>query len=110
MEFDNWIIHIGKRIRERRSEVNLTQEALSEKAGVDTSYIGQIERGKQTPSLRILWRLSKALNLPPSEFLSMDASSFDSQEELRLLFEGLSLSEQSSVAEIIRLVIEYKKQ
>lgn len=36
---------LGKRIREERLRLNLTQEHLSEEIGISTAYLGQIERG-----------------------------------------------------------------
>ena len=35
---------LGKRIKEERLRLNLTQEKLSEKVGISTAYLGQIER------------------------------------------------------------------
>ena len=37
---------LGKRIKEERLRLNLTQEKLSEKVGISTAYLGQIERGE----------------------------------------------------------------
>ena len=39
---------LGKRIREERLRLNLTQEKLAEEVGVSTAYIGQIERAAGT--------------------------------------------------------------
>ena len=41
---------IGRRIRKLREERHLTQEALSENAGVSVPYVSHIERGIKTPS------------------------------------------------------------
>ena len=38
---------LGKRIKEERLRLNLTQEKLSEKVGISTAYLGQIERGER---------------------------------------------------------------
>ena len=35
---------LGKRIREERLKLNLTQEKLAEDVNLSTAYIGQIER------------------------------------------------------------------
>ena len=35
---------LGKRIREERLRLNLTQERLSEDIEISTAYLGQIER------------------------------------------------------------------
>ena len=40
---------IGRRFKQRREELGLTQEALSEKLGLTTNYISTIERGASFP-------------------------------------------------------------
>jgi transcriptional regulator with XRE-family HTH domain len=55
--------NIGKRIRERRNALRLSQVKLAETAYVTTSYIGQIERAERIPSLETLVNISKALNV-----------------------------------------------
>ena len=44
---------------------NLTQERLSELAGVSTDYISEIERGKKTPSFKRLLLIAEALKIEP---------------------------------------------
>lgn len=40
---------IGKRIKERREQLGLTQEQLAEKLGLATHYISTVERGTTFP-------------------------------------------------------------
>lgn len=40
---------VGKRIKQRREELGLTQEQFAEKLGVATNYISTIERGASFP-------------------------------------------------------------
>jgi DNA-binding XRE family transcriptional regulator len=42
----------GKRLRERRIALGLSQEAFAHAAGLDRTYISGIERGKRNVSLR----------------------------------------------------------
>lgn len=58
----------GRRLRQLRKERGFTQEKLALESGCDVSYIGLMERGTKAASLRILERLSSALNLQPLEF------------------------------------------
>lgn len=60
---------IGERIRRRRRDLLMTQEALAAGAGVNQGYISQIERGEATPRRRTLDALSVALNLPQGVLL-----------------------------------------
>jgi transcriptional regulator with XRE-family HTH domain len=52
---------LGKRVRIRRTVLELTQEELAEKIGVCTSFIGHIERGSRKLSVDTLYALCKAL-------------------------------------------------
>ena len=57
------VSEIGRRVRKRREERRLTQEALAEAAGVSVPYVSHIERGIKKPSLGTLLRLSAALDV-----------------------------------------------
>lgn len=64
---------IGKRIKEGRKKVGLTQEKLAEKIDVSPSYISEIERGSSICSLQVLVDIAHILNLN-LEFLVNDIS------------------------------------
>jgi transcriptional regulator with XRE-family HTH domain len=55
------ILHVAERARSRRYELELTQEALAEAAGIDPSMIQRIEGGRINPSLGTLVVVAKAL-------------------------------------------------
>ena len=55
---------IGKHVRAKRLQQDLTLEDLSELAGVHASYIGQIERGTKKFSLKTVSVLAIALGVP----------------------------------------------
>ena len=58
---------IGEKIRNIRKSKNMTIVELSEEINVTSGYISQIERDLISPSLTVLKRLSKALDVPLSE-------------------------------------------
>lgn len=53
----------GKRVRELRKKVNLSQEQLAFDANIPISQIGRIERGEINPSLSTIFQIAKALNI-----------------------------------------------
>jgi transcriptional regulator with XRE-family HTH domain len=53
----------GERLRELRTERNLSQERLAELAGLDRNYIGQIERAERNVALVNIVRIAKALEV-----------------------------------------------
>ena len=61
----------GQVLREVRKTRGLSQEELAFESGYHPTYIGQLERGKKSPSLRAIMRLAKALGAPGSELLQM---------------------------------------
>jgi len=59
----------GVALREVRLQRGLSQETVAFKSGYDTSYIGQIERGRKSPSLRTIVSVASVLDVLPSELL-----------------------------------------
>jgi len=65
-------VYLGKRIRDRRKSLKLSQEKLSEAVDITTSYLGQIERAERIPSLETLVKISNALGVTV-DFLLTDS-------------------------------------
>jgi transcriptional regulator with XRE-family HTH domain len=61
---------LGAVMRTLRKQRGLSQETLALDAGVERNYISLIELGKNSPSIRILFKLSKALDISPSVLLA----------------------------------------
>ncbi len=53
-------------LRSVRESRDLSQEELAARAGYHRTYIGQLERGEKSPSLRTLFNLSTTLKVNPS--------------------------------------------
>ena len=54
---------IEKRIKQKRKELNLTQEKLSEILEISPTYISEIERGTGISSLATITKIANVLNL-----------------------------------------------
>lgn len=67
-------VNIGLKVSYFRKRAGLTQEQLADKMGVATSFIGQIEAPNivKSISLDTLFRIAKALDVPPYKFLMYD--------------------------------------
>lgn len=61
---------LGRRVRDRRLELGLSQEHLAETSALHRTFIGSIERGERNPSLVSLVRISAALELDPGTLLA----------------------------------------
>jgi transcriptional regulator with XRE-family HTH domain len=55
----------GAAVREKRFELGLSQEELANKAQVERSHMGKIERGEHLPNLVLILRLANALSVKP---------------------------------------------
>ena len=54
---------MGNNVRAMRLALNLSQEELAFRAGVDRTYVSQIERGVGNPSVRVLLKIAKILGV-----------------------------------------------
>ncbi len=59
----------GLALRDQRTKRKLSQTDLALRADVDRNYISLIELGKNSPSVRMLYKLYDALDIRPSELL-----------------------------------------
>jgi transcriptional regulator with XRE-family HTH domain len=60
---------LGIAIRERRDELEVSQEKLAEMVEVHRNYVGKIERGEQNLTLETLVRFAKVFKCKPSVLL-----------------------------------------
>jgi len=67
---DAYLSTIGRRIRDRRRTVGLSQAGLAERAGLTRPYLGAVERGRQNITLDAGLRIAGALDIQISELLS----------------------------------------
>lgn len=71
MQFEKKICRrFGKRVKELRLRSRLSQEDFADRAGVDSSYLGKVERGERNPSLGVVARIAKAFDMTLAELLA----------------------------------------
>lgn len=58
-------------VRRLRVERHIAQEALAVDAEIDRTYVSRMERGMENPTVGVLERISKALNVPITEFFAV---------------------------------------
>ncbi len=59
----------GNSVKIWREFRNLTQQQLAESVGLSLPFLSQIETGKRKPSVRVLTRISKALQVTVDDLL-----------------------------------------
>jgi transcriptional regulator with XRE-family HTH domain len=62
---------VGKRIRQLRIERGFTQEQMT-RFGIDYKYYQRIEYGEKNLSLRTLYKIARAFDMPISELLKIE--------------------------------------
>lgn len=60
-------MHIEILLKELRQRENITLNKLSEKSGISTTHINDIENNIKSPSLFVMIRLAKALDVEITE-------------------------------------------
>lgn len=95
---------IGARIKKIRTGKGITQEQLAEKIDINPKYLSSIERGKENPTLDILIKIARSLDVnlddifklvqieDPAKRKDLTISLLDEadSEQLKLAFKVLS--------------------
>lgn len=68
---DATLVALGQAIRQARSQVGMSQEALAMEASLDRSYMGGVERGEHNVTLMNLLKIANALQMKPSSLLEL---------------------------------------
>lgn len=72
MAKDDILKRFGARIRQLRLQKGLSSQiALANRAGLDRTYVGGIERGERNVALKNLEKLAGALNISLDELLKL---------------------------------------
>jgi transcriptional regulator with XRE-family HTH domain len=95
---------LGKRIREERLRLNLTQEVLAEDVELTTAYIGQIERGERNLTLDNVVKVANRLGVTVDYLLSdsVIANKDNTLMQLSQLLNGRRLNEKEMAIDIIK--------
>lgn len=70
VNYENLLIIIGKRLKAKRLEKNLSQNDLASLIDCEIKSIQRIEKGKMNMSLKMFISITNALELPPEKLLN----------------------------------------
>jgi len=62
-------IVFGRRVRQLRMELRISQEKLAELANLHRNYVGGVERGERNVSLVSIVKLAHGLNVRPVKLM-----------------------------------------
>ncbi|DAB03806.1 TPA: transcriptional regulator [Candidatus Gastranaerophilales bacterium HUM_10] len=63
---------LGLNIKKYRLAQGFTQETLAEKIGIHPTYVGKLEGGKNNPSVKMLFKITRALGITLSDLFDFD--------------------------------------
>jgi len=66
---------VGKNLRRFRAERGLSLEGLAKVSGVSRAMLGQVELGHSTPTINVVWKIARALDVPFSALISEERQS-----------------------------------
>lgn len=96
---------IGKRIKNKRLQKNMTQDALSEKVGIGVQHMSKIENGKAKLSLLCLVSLANGLDTTVDNLLmdNVPAASIPHfLGEIKTIFDDCTAEEIFLIAEVAK--------
>ena len=103
---------IGKRIKQRREELGLTQEQFAERTGLTTNYISTVERGASFPRCEKLITIINALGVS-ADAIFCDVVDHPGEYKASLLSSKLAelpADEQKRILRMVDLMIEESKE
>ncbi len=65
----------GEAMRKSREKLGISQIALQTRTGLDRTFISDLERGVQCPSLRTVLRVAKGLSINPANLIRLTIES-----------------------------------
>ena len=103
---------LGKRIREERKKLNLTQSQLAEAIDISDTYMGAIERGERSLTLDTLVRLVGCLGVTVDYMLSDSVPDSDANimEQFKQIIYNQPLERKQMAINVLRTIFSYPDQ
>ena len=91
--------HIAQRVRDARSQMNMSRRILAQTSGVSQRYLAQLESAEGNISIALLLRVAMALNLPLDGLLRAPNPMADHMSKLSTLYQKADLQLRSAIME-----------
>ena len=93
-------MNLGQSIRELRKHKGLKQCELSNRIDISQAYLSGIETGNRTPSMDVIEKISKSLNIPIPIMFWFGLSESDVSEGKIYIYKQLKPSVDTIIREI----------
>ncbi len=98
---------LGKRIKEKRIQLGLSQTTLSELCNLAPAFVGIIERCEKRPSIETLVRIANALNVN-ADYLLGDSIKHDSSYYINKASEMLSDMDEKEIGYAVDMLSNFR--
>ena len=105
-------VRMGTIIKQARINAGMTQEQLSESVDVTPAFIGHIERGERSVSLKTLFAIADKLDISFDHLLLQNVILDDTQQSIKAfeqLIKDKSPDAQKAVLDIVRTALKHIK-
>ena len=93
----------GRNIRAARESANISREIAAERAGITTSYLGEVERGEKWPALEVIRSIAHGLGVSAAKFFEFENEQSGSPvEKLHSLLQQRDPEQQEQALRVIR--------
>jgi len=102
-------LNLGRRIKEERMKLNLTQSQLAEAVEISDSYMGYIERGERSLSLETLVELANRFGVSVDYLLQDSVTPGDENfiNQFIRLIDKKSQKEKQMAIDVIKTIYSY---
>lgn len=103
-------VRMGAIIKQARKNAGITQEQLSEIIDVTPAFVGHIERGERSVSLKTLFSIAEKLDISFDYLLSQNVILDETQlnvKSFEQLIKDKSPDTQKAVLDIVRTALKY---
>lgn len=97
-------IAVGNRIRSFRQLQSISQEELALRANLNPAYFGQVERGLKCPTIDTLYKIAKALDIPPADLLRTEPIAGYASDHAQRIAELVSRVPADKVEQFLKII------
>ena len=101
--------YLGKRIKEERLKLKLTQFQLAEEVDISDSYLSYIERGEKSLSLETLISIANRLGVSVDYLLqeSVSPNNDNIVDQFRCLIQDKTSTEKQMAIDVVKTMYSY---
>lgn len=100
--------HIGKRVKTRRLQIDLSQEKLADLVGVTFQQIQKYENGVNRVAASRLWEMAKALGVPVAYFFEGLSVTGVAEESESIAYDMMATTEGQRLLQIFGAIKSVK--